>query len=191
MELQQKDELEKYVDMDRQEYYKKYYQKHKDDIRKKQAAYQQMLRDTPTYEPKLDLYNTKEELKQWEAENNMHCINWEVWDELIKKGKQELHEWELEQQELKRHTNNKKSILRFVYNLNGQLITQGDAKTLESLLKPYGKFSKETITTYANHAWIKDGFYFTNTYHKDIEKLIMTINLAKKRKKRHNGEKTI
>ena len=149
-----------------------------------------MLRDTPTYEPKLDLYYTREELKEAE-ERGEGKINWEVWDKLLKKGKQELHEWELEQQELKRHTNNKKSILRFVYNLNGQLITQGDAKTLESLLKPYGKFSKETITTYANHTWIKDGFYFTNTYHKDTEKLIMAINLAKKRKKRHNEKKTI
>jgi hypothetical protein len=36
-----------------------------------------------------DLYTTREELQEWE-ENNWKCINWELWDKLVQKARQEL-----------------------------------------------------------------------------------------------------
>lgn len=36
-----------------------------------------------------DLYQTREELMQWEEEN-WHCINWQLWDELTAKTRKEL-----------------------------------------------------------------------------------------------------
>lgn len=170
---------------DRTEYFKQYYQQHKEYMSKQQAAYRQLIKEIPNYEPKLDLYYTREELKEAEDRGEGQ-INWKTWDRLIEQGKQEIKEFELEQQERKLHTNNHKTIVRYVYNLQGQLIAQGDAKSLETLLKPYGIFTKDTITKYANNKWIKDGFFFTNTNYKykTLEQVIMAINLAKKRKKK-------
>lgn len=177
-------------------YMKRYYQEHREKLREKRKEKYYEKERMPIdsfYDNNGFIPYTKYELQHIEELYPMEKgrINWDVWNRVIEQGKQEIKEWELEQQELKRHTNNHKPILRFVYNLYGQLVAQGDAKALEGILKPYGTFSRETITTYANHKWIKDGFYFTNTNYryKDIENIIMAINLAKKRKKQHNDRK--
>jgi hypothetical protein len=167
----------------RQEYYRKYYQDHKEQIRKQQETYRQMVNETPTYEPKLDLYYTREELKEAE-ERGEGKINWEAWDSLIEKGKQELKEWEIEQQEKKRHTNNRKALLRSLYNTDGQLILRASAKEIAAFLEPYFSMRWENVTSYCLQQRIKDGFYFDYKRYHTVEEAKKAITKAKMKSKK-------
>lgn len=39
-----------------------------------------------------DLFQTREELQQWEKEN-YQCINWDVWDRLVKEGREKIRKY--------------------------------------------------------------------------------------------------
>lgn len=111
-----------------------------------------------------DLYQSIEELKQWEIDNNTHCINWNKWDEVIEETKQDITK-ELEQKPTRKKrkavpTEGKKT---YVYNAQTlQLLGKFDAQHQAAIAMGMSPRQVGYIIWKYNGLYQKKNLLFTN-----------------------------
>ena len=80
-----------------------------------------------------DIYKTREELQQWERDH-WKCINWDKWDELVAKGREELKN--IPSTPTEKPTHNYKKIAVYVYDAKLDLI--GEYSSVYKASKAFG-----------------------------------------------------
>lgn len=80
-----------------------------------------------------DIYMTREELQQWERDH-WKCINWDKWDELVAKGREELKNIPSVPTEKPKHNYNKIA----VYVYDGKLDLIGEYSSVCKASKAFG-----------------------------------------------------
>lgn len=108
-------------------------------------------------------YYTKDELENISTmyPNEMGRIDWEAWDRVVEKAKERIRE--AEEEATYKGKRNRNTTIRYVYNLQGQLVACGTSKEVEQQLKPHLPSLKYfTIAERCNHLNVLDDLYFTN-----------------------------
>lgn len=100
------------MNKDRKAYFKRYYQLHKEKIDERTRRWKEEHKEQ---EGTIDIYQSREELKQWEIDNNTHCINWDIWDKVQEQTKQDITK------ALKDHQEPLKRKPIYVYTLNTKI----------------------------------------------------------------------
>lgn len=132
-------------------------------------------------------YYTKDELQNISAmyPNEMGRIDWEVWDRVVEKAKERIRE--AEEEATYKGKRNRNTTIRYVYNLQGQLVACGTSKEVEQQLKPHLPSLKYfTIAERCNHLNVLDDLYFTNRNYTKLKpnKLEKAIKEALEKKKK-------
>lgn len=132
-------------------------------------------------------YYTKEELKNIEKmyPDEMGRINWDKWDKAVERAKVQIQATKEEDAyKGKRHHN---TVVRYVYNLQGQLVACGNPQEVEIQLKPYlPHLTYHCIRERCNVNNVLDNLYWTNRNYTKLKpnKLEKAIQEALERKQK-------
>ena len=113
----------------------------------------------------------------------MGRINWKKWNEVVAKTIERIRE--AEEEATYKGKRNRNTTIRYVYNLQGQLVACGTSKEVEQQLKPHLPSLKYfTIAERCNHLNVLDDLYFTNRNYTKLKpsKLEKAINEALEKK---------
>lgn len=118
-----------------------------------------------THYNKPNEYYSKWELENIESlskyPNEMGRIDWKKWNEVVQKAKERIRA--SEEEDVYKGKRNRNITIRYVYNLQGQLVACGTSKEVEQQLKPHLPSLKYfTIAERCNHLNVLDDLYFTN-----------------------------
>ena len=144
-----------------------------------------------THYNKPNEYYSKFELENIESlsmyPNEMGRIDWKKWNEVVEKAKERIRE--AEEEATYKGKRNRNSVIRYVFNLQAQLVACGTSKEIEQQLKPHLPSLKYfTIAERCNVNNVLDNLYWTNKNFTKLKpsKLEKAINeaLAKKMEKK-------
>ena len=145
-----------------------------------------------THYNKPNEYYSKFELENIESlstmyPNEMGRIDWEAWDKVVERTKERIRV--SEEEATYKGKRNRNSVIRYVFNLQGQLVACGTSKEIEQQLKPHLPSLKYfTIAERCNVNNVLDNLYWTNKNFTKLKpsKLEKAINeaLAKKLEKK-------
>lgn len=144
-----------------------------------------------THYNKPNEYYTKFELENIESlseyPNEMGRIDWKKWNEVVQKAKERIRA--SEEEATYKGKRNRNSVIRYVFNLQAQLVACGTSKEIEQQLKPHLPSLKYfTIAERCNVNNVLDNLYWTNKNFTKLKpsKLEKAINeaLAKKMEKK-------
>lgn len=145
-----------------------------------------------THYNKPNEYYSKFELENIESLSTMYPnelgrIDWEAWDRVVEKAKERIRA--SEEEATYKGKRNRNSVIRYVFNLQGQLVACGTSKEIEQQLKPHLPSLKYfTIAERCNVNNVLDNLYWTNKNFTKLKpsKLEKAINeaLAKKLEKK-------
>ena len=149
------------MEKDRTEYFKQYRLNHIDDFRRRSKEFRERQKQGVETNDN-HYYQSIEELKQWEIDNNTHCINWDKWQEIIDKTKEQFASMTFPK---KQEHNSNAPVEKWVYrNSTGQLLGHYQSTQEVADAFKYINLTTAAINYYSfiGKPYFKHDLYFSN-----------------------------